>query len=56
MLQNIGETENKGIDISITSVNIQTKDFQWITNLNLSHNVNKVIALNDQDSFLEEAK
>jgi len=57
MLQNIGETENKGIDISISSVNIQTRGFQWTTNLNLSHNKNKVISLaNDQTSFLEQAK
>lgn len=56
MLQNIGETENKGIDLSISSVNIQNKDFQWTTNFNLSHNVNKVIALNDQNFFYEEAR
>lgn len=57
MMQNIGETENMGIDVTIMSVNVETKDFRWTTNLNLSHNKNKVVSLaNGQDFFLEEAR
>lgn len=39
---NAGKTNNKGIEVSITSHNINTKDFTWSTSLNLSHNKNKV--------------
>ena len=30
--QNIGKIQNRGIELSITSTNIQTKDFTWNTN------------------------
>ena len=39
---NLGEIENKGIEFSIKSVNIDKK-FRWVTNLNIAHNKNKVL-------------
>lgn len=42
---NIGEMENKGVEFSITSVNFDTKDFNWTTSLNLAHNSNKLTKL-----------
>ena len=39
----------KGIEVAITTHNIQTKDFSWSTSLNLSHNKNKVKALYNTD-------
>lgn len=39
---NAGKTNNKGIEVSITTHNINTKDFTWSTSLNLTHNKNKV--------------
>lgn len=45
-----------GIDLSITSVNIQKKDFSWTTNFNISHNRNKIEALSGEQFFLEEAR
>ena len=39
---NAGKTNNKGIEFSITSRNIDTKNFTWSTNLNLTHNKNTV--------------
>lgn len=56
MLRNIGKTENKGIDVTITSVNIDKKDFRWTTSFNISHNKNTIKALAGEDFFLEEAK
>lgn len=38
MVINAGETENKGIDLTINSTNIMTKDFTWNTAVTLSHN------------------
>ncbi|MGN0035898.1 MAG: SusC/RagA family TonB-linked outer membrane protein [Bacteroidaceae bacterium] len=55
MLRNIGKTQNIGVDLTISSVNIQNRDFTWTTNLTLSHNKNKVKALAGEDYFLEEA-
>ena len=45
ILQNIGKTSNKGVELGITSTNIRTKDFTWTTNLNISHNKNKIVDL-----------
>lgn len=42
MTINAGETENKGIDLTINSVNITNKDFTWNTTVTLSHNKNSV--------------
>ena len=38
MTINAGETENKGIDLTINSVNITNKNFSWNTTVTLSHN------------------
>ena len=40
IFKNIGEMSNKGIEFSITSRNIQKKDFNWTTRFNISHNGN----------------
>ena len=55
MIQNIGKSENRGIDLTITSVNVKSKDFLWTTNLNISHNENKIVALSGEQSFLVES-
>jgi TonB-linked SusC/RagA family outer membrane protein len=49
---NIGKTENKGIDVSVNTRNVMTKDFQWRTNITFSHNKNKVTALNDNSQVI----
>ena len=55
MIQNIGKSENRGIDLTIKSINIKSKDFQWTTDLNISHNENKIVALSGEQSFLVES-
>lgn len=44
---NIGQTANKGIDLSLTSVNIRTKDFTWTTNTSISWQKDKIISLSN---------
>lgn len=56
MMRNIGKTSNIGFDLSVTSVNIQKKNFTWTTNFNISHNRNKIEALSGEQYFLEEAR
>lgn len=55
MVINAGETENKGIDLTINSTNIMTKDFTWNTAVTLSHNKNSVKKLTGEDVQLWEA-
>jgi TonB-linked SusC/RagA family outer membrane protein len=44
-LQNIGQTANRGVDISINSVNMIIKDFQWSTSLNASWQKDRIVSL-----------
>lgn len=44
--ENVGEVENKGLDISLSGDIIRNDNFNWNTSLNVSLLKNKVIALN----------
>ena len=44
---NIGSTRNRGVELTINSRNIVTKDFQWNTTLSFSANSEKIIDLVD---------
>ena len=44
-LMNIGEVKNQGVELEIGSTNVQTKDFTWTTNFNISHNRNEIVKL-----------
>ena len=39
---NVGEMTNKGIELTLNIDAIRTKDFNWMTSINLSHNKNTV--------------
>jgi len=47
VLNNIGDLENKGIQMGLTTVNIDNNVIKWTTELNVSKNVNKVLYLAD---------
>ncbi|MCI5743812.1 TonB-dependent receptor [Phocaeicola faecicola] len=49
MMINAGRTNNRGIELALTTHNINTKDFSWSTTLNLSHNRNEVKELYNAD-------
>lgn len=42
---NVGEVQNKGIEIMLNTVNVQTDRFSWTTNLTFSTNKNEVISI-----------
>lgn len=44
---NAGEIENKGIEIAMGFVPVQTRDFTWSFNVNWSRNYNKLVSLQD---------
>lgn len=45
IMDNVGQTRNLGVEISLNSVNIQTKDFNWKTNVNFSLNRDEIVEL-----------
>lgn len=45
IMDNIGQTRNKGVEITLNSVNIKNKNFTWNTNLNFFLNRDKIIEL-----------
>ncbi|MCD8385523.1 MAG: TonB-dependent receptor [Bacteroidales bacterium] len=56
-LANVGKMRNTGIELLITAIPVQTKDFSWTTTLTLSHNKNKLVSLSNDlyetDNFQE---
>ena len=55
-LQNIGKTSNKGVELQLNALIVKSKDFNWSANFNISHNINKVVALGvNQSSFYPSA-
>lgn len=56
MVINAGETENIGLDLTVNTVNIATKDFTWNTSITFSHNKNKVNKLTGEEVQLYLAK
>jgi TonB-linked SusC/RagA family outer membrane protein len=52
--KNIGSLQNKGIELTINSVNIKSENFQWTSNFNISFLKNKILKLGDanDDIFL----
>lgn len=47
-LSNVGQLNNKGVELELRTINFATPHFNWSTVLNLSHNSNKIISLNGQ--------
>ncbi len=44
---NIGETANRGIDMSLTTVNIKNNDFNWSTTFNASWQKDEIVSLSN---------
>lgn len=45
--KNIGNVENKGLEISLNTVNVRNNNFTWESNFNISFNKNKILALTE---------
>ena len=45
--KNVGKLENKGLEFTINTVNINTKSFRWESNFNISFNRNKILGLTE---------
>ncbi|MCA4806959.1 TonB-dependent receptor [Myroides odoratimimus] len=44
---NIGSLENRGLELTLNTLNIKTKDFSWQTNFNIGFNQNKIRSLSE---------
>lgn len=50
---NVGKTRNRGLEITINTQNVQTQNFSWTTNFNISFNQNRLLELaNGQDNII----
>ena len=47
---NIGAMQNSGFEFTLKTVNVKNKNFQWISNFNISFNQNKVLGLSDNQT------
>lgn len=50
--KNIGELENKGVEITLGIIPISTKDFKWNIDFNYAYNKNRVTSLPDGKDIL----
>ena len=55
VLRNVGAINNKGIELSLTSNNINSNDFRWTTNLNYARNRSQVVELSAGTELLGSA-
>ena len=46
MSTNVGKVQNKGIEFTLTTVNIENKDWRWETTFNYAHNKNEIKEIN----------
>lgn len=47
ILANVGVMNNKGVELFLTGIPVQTKDFEWVSTLTMSHNSNKLVSLSN---------
>ncbi|CAH8281422.1 TonB-linked SusC/RagA family outer membrane protein [Mariniflexile fucanivorans] len=48
---NFGSVRNSGVEITLNTVNIQTNNFKWTTNLNYARNKNEILELDGLDKI-----
>ena len=45
IIDNVAEIKNNGVEVSLSSVNVQSGDFTWTTSINFTKNNNEVVSL-----------
>lgn len=48
MVANAGSMRNQGLEVGVTVIPVQSKDFQWTTSMNYSTNKNKLLSLSNE--------
>ena len=55
MLLNLGSLQNQGVELALTGLAINRKNFTWNLGLTLAHNKNKVLSLGNDEFIFPEA-
>lgn len=50
-IQNLADLNNKGLELTINSINIKNRNFEWSTNFNISRNTNVIKKLHKIDGL-----
>jgi len=53
--KNLGAVSNKGLEVSLNTVNVETDNFTWSSNFNISFNKNEVLNLGGANEFFTTA-
>ncbi len=47
IVDNIGKTQNRGLEVALNTVNVKSKSFQWSTDLTYARNKEKIVELSN---------
>jgi TonB-linked SusC/RagA family outer membrane protein len=50
--KNIGKVRNQGLEVTLNTVNVNAKNFNWSSNFNISFNRNEILGLTENQSSL----
>ncbi len=53
---NVGSVRNRGIEITLNTVNIENKNFRWSTSFNIAHNKNEITDLQYKEDLSSRGK
>lgn len=53
---NVGEIRNRGVEFSLSTINLTNNNFRWTTDFNISFNRNKVLDMGDVGRILTGAR
>lgn len=47
IMKNVGRVQNRGLEFTLNTVNVRTRNFEWSSNFNIAFNRNKVVSLDN---------
>ena len=51
-MKNVGSLQNEGLEITLSTINLKTQKFSWLTDFNISFYRNEVLALNGEEPVM----
>jgi TonB-linked SusC/RagA family outer membrane protein len=54
-LRNIGSVQNEGLELTLNTVNITSKDFSWKSSVNISFNKSRILSLTENQASIATA-
>ena len=53
--KNVGKIRNEGFEFALNTINVKTNRFQWNTDFNIAFNKNKILALSENQGYIESS-